>query len=152
FPPFMPEMVEFYFRPGSRPRLTPEAAVFEETLCAARNDWAHPDRAWPPGAVDRKFDELQPHLARLLRSLDFLARYPLYVPYQQPRQGLVSQAIVLMGSTVPPALKRDLDLELAPELRNRVENETTAFLVSPDGLRQLLLYPLSVFARRGDNE
>jgi hypothetical protein len=153
FPAFIPEMVAFYFKPGKRPRLTDEANLFETTLCAARNDWAHPDRTWPPGTAERKFEEHHPSLVRLLEALDFLTRYPLYVPYQRPHEGLVSQALLLMGSTMPPLLKRDLNLELAPQLRDRIENETTAFLVAAqDRRRQLLLYPLTVFARRDDSE
>src|SRR5262245_5058367 len=46
-PASMPEVAEFYFRPGRRTALTPAAALLESDLCVARNEWAHPDHTWP---------------------------------------------------------------------------------------------------------
>src|SRR5262249_54302736 len=47
----------------------------------------------------------------------------------------------------------NLNLPLSPRVREHLEYEQTAFLAAPDEpARQLLLYPLSVFANRDGNE
>src|SRR5581483_2515150 len=80
FPAFMPEMVEFYFKPGKKQSLTPAAEIFEG-LCKARNEWAHPSYTWPDEEARAKFREHNaPHLDPLIQALGFLARYTLYVP------------------------------------------------------------------------
>jgi serine phosphatase RsbU (regulator of sigma subunit) len=153
FPAFMPEVATFYFKPDRGRGLTPEGEIFDSVLCAARNDAAHPDHVWTTTTCEHKFNEHKPLLDRLLQALHFLERYPLYVPYQWRRGDVVHQAIVLMGPLVPLRVKSDLNLALSPRLRADLEDETTAFLVAPDDpARQLLLYPLSVFHRRGDSE
>jgi hypothetical protein len=154
FAAFMPEIARFYFKATKKRAVTPDAELFDSTLLGARNDAAHPDHTWTAATCERKFEEHKgPHLDRLLAALDFLGRYPLYVPYSWQRSNVVAQAVVLMGPYVPLRMRRDLNLELAPGLREELEDETTAFLVAPDDpARQLLLYPLSVFHRRGDSE
>jgi hypothetical protein len=154
FPAFMPELAAFYFKPGKGRSLTPEGEIFDSILSSARNESAHPDHVWPPSTYERKFDEHRgPHLDRLLRTLHFLERYPLYVPYLWGRKDVIDQAILLMGAFVPLRVQSGLNLPLSPRLRDGLEDETTAFLVAPDDpRRQLLLYPLSVFHRRGDSE
>jgi serine phosphatase RsbU (regulator of sigma subunit) len=151
-PAFMPELAEFYFKPDKG--LSPEGEIFDNILCNARNEAAHPDYVWTTTTCEHKFNEHKaPHLDRLLRALRFLENYPLYVPYVWRRSDVVNQAIVLMGPFIPLRLKSDLKLKLSSRLREGLEDETTAFLTAPDDPgRQLLLYPLSVFHRRGDSE
>src|SRR5262249_33834266 len=85
FPAFVPEMAVFYFQPDKGLLLTPDAVTFDTTLCAARNDWAHPSQTWSEADLAQKFKEHKGPLDRLLQALGFLARYPLYVPYRGPR-------------------------------------------------------------------
>jgi hypothetical protein len=66
---------------------------------------------------------------------------------------VICEAFVLMGPGVPPELRDDLDLLVSAAVRDRLEYERTAFLTDPDDpARQLLLYPLSLFANRDGAE
>jgi hypothetical protein len=154
FRAFMPELAGFYFKPGKSKEVSEDGELFNSVLLSARNETAHPTFVWTSGTCEQRFEEhKEPHLDRLLRALSFLENYPLYVPYLWRRKDVVEQAIVLMGPYVPLRVKSDLHVPLSPRLREELEDETTAFLVAPDDPgRQLLLYPLSVFHRRGDSE
>jgi stage II sporulation SpoE-like protein len=151
-PAFMPEMADFYFR-GRSTSLTPAAEIFDVTLGAARNAWAHPDHTWPADAYARNFQEHKPMLDELLTALAFLERYKLLVPFRGSRPDVVSEALVLMGPSEHPQVATDLNLSLSPAVREHLEYETTAFLASEaDSTRQLLLHPLSLFANRDGAE
>jgi hypothetical protein len=153
FPAFVPEMAGFYFKPGKGLSLTAAAEHFDTTLCAARNDWAHPSQTWSDAELTRQFKEHKGPLDRLLEALGFLARYPLYVPYRGPRPEVVSEAFLLMGAGEHPQLATEMNLPLAPQVREHLEYELTAFLAAPDDpARQLLLCPLVVFANRDGSE
>jgi hypothetical protein len=47
FSAFMPELVDFYFQPGRGTAITPAGTIFDSTLCALRNEWAHREETWP---------------------------------------------------------------------------------------------------------
>ena len=149
---FMPEMAEFYFRPGSE-AFTLEAEIFDSKLVAIRNNWAHPRETRSTTNIERMLEEHRVLLDTVLAGLAFLARYTLYVPLKGPRPNIVKDAFVLMGPNERLRVARDLNLQLSPPVREHLEYEMTAFLVSEaDRSRQLLLYPLSIFANRGGAE
>jgi serine phosphatase RsbU (regulator of sigma subunit) len=153
FPAFMPEMAAFYFKGTRGTTLTAEAEIFDVHLCAARNDWAHPDQTWPADVYPQKFKEHRALLDQMLEALSFLGRYTLYVPCSGPRPEVVSEALVLMGPTEPPQLEFDLELTLVPQVRDHLDYEMTTFLVDQqDASRQLLLVPLSAFVNRDGTE
>jgi hypothetical protein len=149
---FMPEFAEFYFEQGGG--LTQGARLFDQTLCQARNEWAHRSNTWSADEYQRRFREHKgPLLDRLLAELDFLGRYTLYVPFRGPSPDVVREAFVLMGATDPPRLEIDMDLRLTVSDRNRVGFEETPILVDRDNsTRQLALCPLSVFANLDGSE
>jgi hypothetical protein len=149
FRPFMPELMDFYFQTGKGTKLTPAGSIFDSTLCALRNEWAHREETWSREAYTTKFKEQkEPLLDRMLGSLDFLSRYTVYVPYRGTKD-VVREALVLMGPNEPPELETQLHLTLNPSLREQVQYEASAVLVSSqDSSRQLLLHPLSIFANR----
>ena len=90
--------------------------------------------------------------SRMLGAMAFLSRYPLYVVYRT-RHDTVTEAFVLMGPTEPPVLQTELNLPLSDRVRAHLCGEETAFLAAAnDPGRQLLLYPLSVFANRNGSE
>jgi|HubBroStandDraft_6_1064221.scaffolds.fasta_scaffold01011_4 hypothetical protein len=149
---FIPEMAQFYFRPGGE-TLTLEAEIFDSKLVAIRNNWAHPRETRSTENIEQKLEEHRVLLDTVLAKLAFLERYTLYVPIRGPRPGVIKDAFVLMGPNERLRVARDLNLQLCSPVREHLEYEMTAFLVSEaDHSQQLLLYPLSVFANRGGAE
>jgi hypothetical protein len=157
FPAYVPELAAFYFKRGKSTSFTPEGEIFNTLLCADRNDWAHRQMAWSSETYAEKFRLQKVLLDRVLSALEFLGRYTLYVAYRG-RRDTVTEAFVLMGSAEPgpsgqATLATGLNLPLSPRVREHLEYERTAFLAdSADLARQLLLYPLSIFANRDGSE
>jgi hypothetical protein len=152
-PAFAPEMAAFYFKPGNKATLSKDAHLFDTLLSIARNAKAHPEETWADETYAQRFKEHRTLLDRLLKALDFLEDYTLYVPYRGPRADLLNEAYLLRGPATPPEFVNDLNLGLDESVSRYLEYETTPLLVSrKDPARQLLLYPLSVSAHHEDAE